>query len=74
MPAKTSITEEVYCWFAWTNFWYRKTGLLPLNIGEVALLAVDLSILRMLLVSTWLSTSLNKMNSLSLKLRILKQT
>ena len=52
MTAKTTMTEEAYRRFAWANFWYRKTGLLPLNIGEVALLAVDLSILRMLLVST----------------------
>ncbi|SQF71804.1 Uncharacterised protein [Streptococcus sanguinis] len=52
MTAKTTMTEEAYRRFAWANFWYRKTGLFPLIIGEVALLAVDLSILRMLLVST----------------------
>ena len=52
MTAKTTMTEEAYRRFAWANFWYRKTGLLPLNIGEVALLAVGLSVLRMLLVLT----------------------
>lgn len=40
MKAKTTMTEEAYRRFAWANFWYRKTGLLPLIIGEVALLAV----------------------------------
>ena len=40
MTAKTIMTEEAYRRFAWTNFWYRKTGLFPLIIGEVALLAV----------------------------------
>ena len=42
MTLKTIMTEEAYRRFAWTNFWYRKTGLLPLIIGEVALLAVGL--------------------------------
>ena len=40
MTAKTTMTEEAYRRFAWANFWYRKTGLFPLIIGEVALLAV----------------------------------
>lgn len=42
MTAKTIMTEEAYRRFAWINFWYRKTGLFPLIIGEVALLAVGL--------------------------------
>lgn len=42
MTAKTTMTEEAYRRFAWANFWYRKTGLFPLIIGEVALLAVGL--------------------------------
>ena len=40
MTAKTTMTEEAYRRFAWANFWYRKTGLFPLIVGEVALLAV----------------------------------
>ncbi len=42
VTAKTTMTEEAYRRFAWANFWYRKTGLLPLIVGEVALLAVGL--------------------------------
>ncbi|WP_061593723.1 YcxB family protein [Streptococcus gordonii] len=42
MTAKTTMTEEAYRRFAWANFWHRKTGLFPLIIGEVALLAVGL--------------------------------
>ena len=45
MTAKTIMTAEAYRRFAWTNFWYRKTGLLPLIVGEVALLAVGLAYL-----------------------------
>lgn len=45
MTAKTTMTEEAYRRFAWANFWYQKTGLLPLIIGEVALLAVGLACL-----------------------------
>ena len=42
MTAKTIMTEEAYRRFAWTNFWHRKTGIIPLVIGEVALLAVGI--------------------------------
>lgn len=45
MTAKTTMTEEAYRHFSWTNFWYRKTGLLPLINSEVALLAVGLACL-----------------------------
>ena len=42
MTAKTIMTEEAYRRFAWTNFWHKKTRIIPLVIGEVALLAVGI--------------------------------
>ena len=42
MTAKTIMTEEAYRRFAWANFWHKKTRIIPLVIGEVALLAVGI--------------------------------
>ena len=38
MIAKTTMTEEAYRRFAWTNFWYKKNGIFSLILPEIVVL------------------------------------